>query len=105
MEQRLTVKIDTSVQAVEQRLTAKIEASENRTVALVVEVKESLDREIQQLSGKVDRMSARLAKIAAGAHYVTRLVEWSEKQDKFQEDFAQRLQSLEARVSKLEKPK
>jgi hypothetical protein len=67
------------LQAMEQRLTAKIEASvqavEHRTVALIVEVKESLEREIQEVSGKVDRMSTRLDKIAAGAHYVTRLVE------------------------------
>ena len=88
----------------ERRLTERIETGEKRTVALVVEVKESLEREIRDVSAKVDRMGARLDKIGAGAHYVTRLVEWSEKQDKFQEDFLERLLKLEGRVEKLEKP-
>jgi hypothetical protein len=43
-------------------------------------------------------MSARLDKIAAGSHYVTRLVEWSEKQDRFQEDILKRVAVIEARL-------
>lgn len=45
---------------------------------LVENVKESLEREIRSVGDRVDRMCARLDKIAAGSHYVTRLVEWSE---------------------------
>lgn len=60
-------------------LRDEIRAFEKRTVALVIEVKESLEREVRDVSAKVDRMGARLDKIGAGAHYVTRLVEWSEK--------------------------
>jgi len=64
---------------------------------LVESVKESLERDIQGVGDRVDRMSARLDKIAAGSHYVTRLVEWSEKQDRFQEDILKRVAALEAR--------
>jgi hypothetical protein len=49
---------------------------------LIEGVKESLEREfrheIGRLNERIDRMDARLDKIAAGAHYVTRLAEWSE---------------------------
>lgn len=65
---------------------------------LVENVKESLERDIQSVGDRVDRMSARLDKIAAGSHYVTRLVEWSEKQDRFQEDILKRVAALEARI-------
>jgi hypothetical protein len=47
-------------------------------------------------------MEARLDKIAAGAHYVTRLVEWSEKQDKFQADALRRFNEFDERLRKLE---
>lgn len=73
---------------------------------MIVNFKESLEREIRDEVGKVgervDRMSARLDKIAAGAHYVTRLVEWSEKQDTFQADILARVQKLEMRVDKIQ---
>lgn len=65
---------------------------------LVVGVKESLEREIRDVRDQVGRMSARLDKIAAGSHYVTRLVEWSEKQDTFQEDILHRVQALERKL-------
>jgi len=75
---------------------------QSRTLSTLVEnVKESLEREIKSVGDRVDRMSARLDKIAAGSHYVTRLVEWSEKQDRFQEDILKRVAALEARVDKL----
>ncbi|HUI77561.1 MAG TPA: hypothetical protein VLY24_06580 [Bryobacteraceae bacterium] len=69
---------------------------------LIVNVKESLEREISSVGERVDRMSAPLDKIAAGAHYVTRLVEWSEKQDTFQADILARVQKLESRVDKIQ---
>jgi len=68
---------------------------------LVVSVKESLEREIGELRQSVQRMKTRLDKIAAGAHYVTRLVEWSEAQDAFQRDILHRVQTLESRLDKL----
>ncbi len=70
--------------------------------ALVEGVKESLEREIRSVGDRVDRMNTRLDKIAAGAHYVTRLVEWSEKQDNFQGDILRRVDELDQRVRRLE---
>jgi exonuclease VII large subunit len=94
MEQRL---VD-----MEQRLTQQQQLSEQRLTMLIEGVKESLEREITNVGARVDRMSVRLDKIAAGAHYVTRLVEWSEKQDKLQEDMLNRVLSLEARIKRIE---
>ena len=70
---------------------------------LMESIKDSLEREIRGVGDRVDRMSTRLDKIAAGAHYVTRLVEWSEKQDAHAADVLAKVQQLEARVSQLEK--
>jgi len=69
---------------------------------LVESVKESLEREIGELRQSVQRMETRLDKIAAGAHYVTRLVEWSEAQDAFQRDLLRRVQVLESRLDKIQ---
>ncbi len=62
----------------------------------------SFEREVHQVKDSVERMEARLDKIAAGAHYVTRLVEWSEKQDKFQADAVRRFNEVDERLRKLE---
>jgi hypothetical protein len=66
----------------------------------------SLETEMGQrfdrVEARLDRMEARLDKIAAGSHYVTRLVEWSEKQDLFQADTLRRLNDLADRVKRLE---
>src|SRR5260370_13190051 len=76
---------------------------------LVEDLFRSLEREMRQeftdLRATLDRMGARLDKIAAGAHYVTRLVEWSEKQDQFQLDTLKRLTELDARDPQLESQK
>lgn len=61
-----------------------------------------LEREVHQVKDSVERMEDRLDKIAAGAHYVTRLVEWSEKQDKFQADALRRFNEFDERLRKLE---
>jgi len=70
---------------------------------LIVSVKESLEREIGEVRERIDRIDVRLGKIAAGSGYVTRLVEWSEKQDRFQLDILERVQKLESRVDKMQK--
>ena len=84
-------------------LDNRIDEQGARLTTLIQEVKESLEREIGEIRDTLSRISARLDKIAAGAHYVTRLVEWSEKQDLFQTDLLQRVQTLERRVKDLEK--
>lgn len=75
--------------------------SAERVIGLITGVKESLEREIAEVNETVGRMEVRLGKIAAGAHYVSRLVEWSESQDAFQTDILRRVQALER---KLEEP-
>jgi hypothetical protein len=70
---------------------------------LVENVKDSLEREIMQVKERLDRMETRFDKIAAGAHYVTRIVEWSEKQDHFQIDILRRVQALEEKVYRSQK--
>lgn len=73
----------------------------------------SLEREFHGLAGRMqvqfaevhtglDRITVRLDRIAAGAHYVTRLVEWSEKTDQFQMDTLKRLNEMDNRLRKLE---
>lgn len=84
----------------DEELKQYLEGMEKRILTLLEGVKESLERDIQGVGDRVDRMSARLDKIAAGSHYVTRLVEWSEKQDRFQEDILKRVAALEARIDK-----
>jgi hypothetical protein len=71
-------------------------------VTLIENVKESLEHEIGTLRQSIERMDARLAKIGAGAHYVSRLVEWSEKQDQFQADTVRQIHELADRVKRLE---
>ncbi|MBZ5620730.1 MAG: hypothetical protein LAQ69_18695 [Acidobacteriia bacterium] len=61
-----------------------------------------VDERFDRVEARLDRMEARLDKIAAGAHYVTRLVEWSEKQDLFQADTLRRMNDLADRVKRLE---
>jgi hypothetical protein len=88
-------------QSINQKFDSINQKFESMTT-LIVNVKESLEREIGIVRERVDRMDTRLAKIAAGAGYVTRLVEWSEKQDRFQDDILQRVQKLEGRLDKLD---
>jgi len=86
-----------------QNMMAHMDKRIDEQTILIQNVKESLEREVQEVRDIVSRMSTRLDKIAAGAHYVTRLVEWSEKQDVFQADILQRVQTLERRLDGLEK--
>jgi hypothetical protein len=51
----------------------------------------------------MELMDTRLTKIAAGAHYVSRLIEWSEKQDQIQGDLLKRVQRLEDRLDQLQR--
>ena len=65
---------------------------------LVEGVKESLERELVGVRERIHRVDSRVDKIAAGAHYVPRLVEWSEIQDLI----LWRTQGLETRMQKMQ---
>lgn len=65
-------------------------------------MKECLEREIAGVRERIDRMDARFDKIAAGAHYVTGLVERPEIRDTFQKVILRRVQAFEQRMNKLQ---
>src|ERR1017187_2079495 len=96
----------TQIESVDRKteaLSTLVESLDRKTEALstlIESVKESLEREIGTVRETVLRMATRLDKIAAGAHYVTRLVEWSESQDAYQLDILHRVQALESRQDK-----
>jgi hypothetical protein len=71
---------------------------ENLFRSLETEMAQRFDR----VDSRLDRMETRLDKIAAGSHYVSRIVDWSEKQDQFQADTLRRLNDLVDRVKRLE---
>ena len=88
------------LQKISELLNSKIEPLKT----LVISLYDSHSREIAEVKETIARMSVKLDKVAAGAHYVTRLVEWSESQDQFQADILRRVQVLEQKVSKLPPP-
>jgi ABC-type transporter Mla subunit MlaD len=98
--------LSTQIESVDRKteaLSTLVESLDRKTEALstlIESVKESLEREIGTVRETVLRMATRLDKIAAGAHYVTRLVEWSESQDAYQLDILHRVQALESRQDK-----
>jgi hypothetical protein len=78
---------------------------ENMFRSLETEMGQRFDQvgnRFDRVDARLDRMETRLDKIAAGSHYVSRLVEWSEKQDQFQTDTLRRLNDLADRVKRLE---
>ena len=89
-----------------QALSTLVEGVKESLEREIQGVKESLERDFERQIGElrqsVQRMETRLDKIAAGAHYVTRLVEWSEAQDAFQRDLLHRVQVLESRLDKMQ---
>ena len=94
--------------ALDEQDLQKIRELMNSTIeplkTLVISLHDSHSREIAEVKETIARMSVKLDKVAAGAHYVTRLVEWSESQDQFQADILRRVQVLEQKVSKLPPP-
>jgi len=95
----MSTAMDARFETLIETMNAKFES----LTMLIVSVKESLEREIQNLSKRVDRMEIRLKRIEAGAHYVTRLVEWSAKQDDITNEIVARVEKLESTVEELKK--
>jgi chromosome segregation ATPase len=96
--------LDRKFEAFRESVNQKIEALNARIDSLSTllgNVKEALEREIGMVGGTVERMEAWINKITAGAHFVSKLWDWSEKQDVFQADILKRVQSLESPIDKL----
>jgi hypothetical protein len=101
-DDELNQKFDAITAALD-RNSREIEGTSRGLSLLVETVKESLEREIARLRETIGLMDTRLTKIAAGAHYVSRIVEWSEKQDQIQGDLLKRVQRLEDRLDQLQR--
>lgn len=71
--------------AMESRLETRIGGTESRMVTLLTDVKESLERQIENLSSRFDAQAIRLDRQAAmpqtGARWTNRMIAWSEKVD------------------------
>jgi hypothetical protein len=104
-DDELRQKLDAITARIDQNsreLSLMVERNSRELSLLVETVKESLEREIARLREGIDHMDTRLIKITAGAHYVSRLVEWSDKQDVTQADLLKRVQRLEQRLDELQ---
>jgi hypothetical protein len=88
----------------------------NDIAALLTSVKESLEREIQGVSGKIDTLltrfdaqAARLerqgALIQTGSRWTARMNDWSENVDAALEQKDKQIAALVARIEKLERNK
>jgi hypothetical protein len=73
------------LEAMESRLETRIGGTESRMVTLLTDVKESLERQIENLSRRFDAQAIRLDRQAAmlqtGARWTNRMIAWSEKVD------------------------
>ena len=67
---------------------------------------EQVSDRFDRLEARMDRMEARMDRIGGlvngGSRALTRMIEWSEKQDRFQADTLRRLDTLEGRIGRLE---
>ncbi len=69
----------------DQELKHHLKAMESRMVTLVTDMKESLERQIENLSSRFDAQATRLDRQAAmfqtGARWTNRMIAWAEKVD------------------------
>lgn len=94
----------------DQELKHYLEAMEsrmdNRMVTLLTDVKESMERQIENLSSRFDAQAIRLDRQAAllqtGARWTNRMIAWSEKVDVSLDKRIQELGDLRSRVEKLD---
>jgi hypothetical protein len=88
----------------------------NEIAALLTSVKESLEREIQGVSGKIDTLLTRFdtqagrlerqgALIQTGSRWTARMNDWSEKVDAALEQKDKQIAALAERIEKLERNK
>lgn len=95
----------------DQELKLHLEAMElrmgNRMVTLLTDVKESLERQIENLASRFDTQAIRLDRQAAmlqtGARWTNRMIAWSEKVDVELGKRIQELGELGKRVEKLDR--
>jgi uncharacterized protein YicC (UPF0701 family) len=90
----------------DQELKQHLEAMESRMVTLVTDVKESLERQIENLSSRFDAQAMRLDRQAAmlqtGARWTNRMIAWAEKVDVSLDKRIQEIGELRSRVEKFD---
>ena len=79
---------------------------DNRMVTLLTDVKESLERQIENVASRFDAQAIRLDRQAAmlqtGARWTNRMIAWSEKVDVSLDKRIQEIGELRSRAEKLE---
>jgi hypothetical protein len=98
MESRLETRLDDRIESLDKRIGAMF--------TLVVEVKESLERQIEGVASRFDaqaiRMDRQAALLQTGARWTNRMIAWSEKVDVEHGKRIQELGELRGRVERLE---
>ena len=95
------------LKAMEGRLETRMDGTEARIVTLVTDVKESLERQIENLSSRFDAQAIRLDREAAmlqtGARWTNRMIAWSEKVDVEMGKRIQEVGEMRGRVERLDR--
>ena len=97
----------------DQELKLYLEAMESRMdhrmVTLLTDVKESLERQIENVASRFDAQAVRLDRQAAllqtGARWTNRMIAWSEKVDVSLDKRIQEIGEMRSRLEKFERPK
>ncbi|MGA3187656.1 MAG: hypothetical protein ABSF22_11170 [Bryobacteraceae bacterium] len=95
------------LEAMESRMTDRLENRIDGMVTLLIDVKESLERQIDNLSRRFDAQAIRLDRQAAmlqtGARWTNRMIAWSEKVDVEMGKRIQELGEMGSRVERLDR--
>ena len=93
-------------QELKQHMEAMESRMDNRMVTLMTDVKESLERQIENLSSRFDAQAMRLDRQAAmlqtGARWTNRMIAWSEKVDDSLDKRIQEIGEMRSGVEKSE---
>jgi hypothetical protein len=93
-------------QELKQYLEAMESRMDHRMVTLLTDVKESLERQIENVTSRFDAQAIRLDRQAAmlqtGARWTNRMIAWSEKVDVSLDKRIQEIGELRSRAEKLE---
>jgi hypothetical protein len=97
------------LEAMESRMTDRLEHRIGSIFTLVTEVKESLERQIENVASRFDAQAVRLDRQAAllqtGARWTNRMIAWSEKVDVSLDKRIQEIGEMRSRLEKFERPK
>ena len=92
MEGRMNAHVDQRLKESEANFEQRIKASETRVVTLITQVKESLERQMNQMNHRLDGLDARFeaqanrldrqaALILVGSRWSTRMAAWADRVD------------------------